>query len=178
MRKQARITSKGEVTVPRDILAPLLAIVIVTALAAPRAMAQTLAVVDPPSGLRLLVAEENTLPTLRILLPGEPASTRGIEVVFPEHVTGRAHAKTEPEHLYLWRPGQRGNRPAWRRAGQSLEYEMDLENHVHMLARATLEPDGVRYHYIFDSRGNVAYDMLTAVTDPRLAQLDFPRRAA
>jgi hypothetical protein len=89
-------------------------------------------------------------------------------VVFPEHVTGREHGKTEPEHLYLWQPGQGGNRPAWRRVGQSLEYEMDLKNHVHIVARATLEPDGVRYHYHFDSRGNAAYDMLQAITDPRL----------
>lgn len=58
--------------------------------------------------------------------------------------------------------------PAWRRVGQSLEYEMALINHVHMVARATLESDGVRYHYDFVNRSNVDYDMLQAITDPRL----------
>ena len=36
---------------------PLIAIVIMTALAAPRSSAQALAVVDPASGLRLLVTD-------------------------------------------------------------------------------------------------------------------------
>jgi hypothetical protein len=38
-------------------------------------------------GMQLRVAEENNYPTLRIVLPGHPASDRAIEVIFPEHVT-------------------------------------------------------------------------------------------
>jgi hypothetical protein len=37
-----------------------------------------------------------------------------------------------------------------------------------MLARATLEDDGVRFHYQFSNRSDVVYDMIYAVTDPRL----------
>jgi hypothetical protein len=37
-----------------------------------------------------------------------------------------------------------------------------------MLARATLELDGVRFHYEFRNRSDVAYEMIYAVTDPRL----------
>jgi len=40
-----------------------------------------------------------------------------------------------------------------------------------MLARATLEPDGVRFHYEFLNRSNVAYEMIYAVTDPRLTSI-------
>jgi hypothetical protein len=67
--------------------------------------AQTSAIVDSASGLRLLVVEEDTLPALRILLPDESDSSRGIKVLFPEHVTVREHGKIAAEHLYLWRPG-------------------------------------------------------------------------
>src|SRR5213593_365210 len=63
-------------------------------------------------GLRLLVAEENARPTLRIVLPRHPESDRSIEVVFPEHVTVRKHGSPSSEHLYLFRPGPEGERPA------------------------------------------------------------------
>jgi hypothetical protein len=128
---------------------------------------QTLEISNAAGGLRLLVARENSLPSLRILVPGQPASARRIEVLFPEHVTVREHGKGQAEHLYLWRPGQVGKRPDWRQVGQSLEYEMNLKN-VHMLARATLEPDGVLFHYSFKNRSTIDYGMLEAVIDPRL----------
>jgi len=129
---------------------------------------QTPVLVDPSSGLRLLVVRENTLPTLKILLPRERDSNEGIVVVFPEHVTARERGKTEAEHLYLWEPGRQGHGPIWRQVGQSLEYEMDLKDHVHLHSRATLESDGVRFHYDLVSRSSVNYEMLEAITDPRL----------
>ncbi|MGQ0815464.1 MAG: hypothetical protein ACT4O1_13585 [Gemmatimonadota bacterium] len=51
-----------------------------------------------------------------------------------------------------------------------LEYEMDLMG-VEMLARATLEDDGVRFRYEFRNQSDVAYDMVYAVTDPRLTSI-------
>ena len=45
---------------------------------------------------------------------------------------------------------------------------MDLARSVQFLARATLEDDGVRIHYEFRNRSDLAYDMIYAVTDPRL----------
>ncbi len=124
--------------------------------------------VQNADGLRLLVAAENKQPTLRIVLPGRPDTDRAIEVIFPEHVTARRQGSVEAEQLYLFRAGQVGERPAWRQVGQSLQYERDFARGVHMLARATLEDDGVRFHYEFVNRSNVAYDMIYAVTDPRL----------
>jgi hypothetical protein len=122
-------------------------------------------------GLKLLVAEENAAPTLRIVLPGHPESDRAIEVIFPEHVTVRRHESAEAEHLSLFRPGPQGERPAWRRVGRALEYERELPGAMHMRARATLEEDGVRFRYEFRNQSDVAYDMVYAVTDPRLTSI-------
>ena len=62
----------------------------------------TEAVIHNQEGLRLLVAPENTQPTLRIVLPGHPKTDQDIEVVFPEHVTVRKHGSTEAEHIYMF----------------------------------------------------------------------------
>jgi hypothetical protein len=122
-------------------------------------------------GLWLLVAPENTQPTLRIVLPGRPDTDRAIEVIFPEHVTVNKQSGGESEHLYLFQPGQQGEPPAWRRVGKALQYEKDLQGGIHMLARATLEDDGVLFHYEFLNRSDVAYSMIYAVTDPRLTSI-------
>ena len=78
-------------------------------------------------GMQLRVAEENTQPTLRIVLPGHPTSDRAIEVIFPEHVTVRPRGSTDANHLYLWQPGQYGERPPWRRSERALAYERNLQ---------------------------------------------------
>ncbi|HEX9084558.1 MAG TPA: hypothetical protein VF836_07450, partial [Gemmatimonadaceae bacterium] len=90
-------------------------------------------------------------------------SDREIEVVFPEHVTAVRQETTEAAQLYRWQPGVRGERPKWRRIPNALEYERDLPGRIHFLARATLEPDGVRFHYEFRNGSSVAYSMIYAV---------------
>jgi hypothetical protein len=141
----------------------------------PVACAQLPKPVQNASGMRLLVVEENTQPALRIVLPGHPDSDRAIEVLFPEHVTARKTGAAEGEHFYKFRPGRHGERPAWRRVGQSLEYEREF-GRVHMLARATLEEDGVRFHYELANRSSTLYDMIYAVTDPRLTSIFHDER--
>src|SRR6266404_962385 len=133
---------------------------------APGAKAQEL-VVTNRAGVHLQVDQENTEPSLKILLPGQPASDPGIEVLFPEHVTARPHG-AEAQHLYLFRPGRQEQRPLWRLNGMSLEYQMPLAG-ILLTARATLEEDGVRYNYEFSSSSGPAYDLIQAVTDPRMA---------
>ena len=130
----------------------------------------------PPSiqnedGLRLLVADENSQPTLRIVLPGYADTDKTITVIFPEHVTARKRNETESERLYMFRPGALGQRPQWRQTVHSLEYERDLPHDIHMLAQATLEKDGVRFRYEFANRSTVGYEMIYAVTDPRLTSI-------
>lgn len=140
------------------------------------ACAQVPASVQNASGLRLLVASENTQPTLRILLPGHPDGDRAIEVIFPEHVTARRQGSIDGEHLYLFRPGRYGDLPAWRQVGHSLVYEREFKGSVHMLARASLEDDGVLFHYEFVNRSSIGYEMIWAVTDPRLTSIFYDVR--
>lgn len=122
-------------------------------------------------GLRLLVATENTQPTLRIVLPDHPLTDRSIEVVFPEHVTVRRHGSAEVEHIYMWKEDNQGEPPAWRREGQSLEYERVFEDGIHMLASATLQDDGVLFEYDFTNASNTTFDLVWAPTDPRLTSM-------
>lgn len=126
-------------------------------------------VVTNRAGVRLHVDQANTDPSLKILLPGQPTSDPGIEVLFPEHVTARPHGSAEAQHPYLFRPGRQEQRPLWRLNGMSLEYHMPLEGGILLTARATLEEDGVRYNYEFTSSSGPAYDLIQAVTDPRMA---------
>jgi len=127
---------------------------------------QTLPDVQNALGVRLVVAEEDTQPALDVVLPDGPGVV--MKVVFPEHITVRKRGGTEGEQLYLYRPGKSGERPAWRTVGGSLEYESDLKGNVHLLARATLEEDGVLFHYELQNRSNVDYEMALAITDPRM----------
>ena len=130
--------------------------------------AQVVPAVQNASGMRLIVADENSYPTLRVILPGHADSDTAIEVIFPEHVTVRQVGQMEGKHLLLFQPGQRADRPAWQKVGSSLQYEMDFAGGLHMQATATLEEDGVRFRYQFDNRSKVAYEMIYAPTDPRL----------
>ena len=150
----------------------LVAILLLAAVAAGRAQTTEASGERPAlrngAGLQLLVDEENTQPTLRIVLPGRAASDRSIVVLFPEHVTAVARGSNDGARLYMFRPGKQGEQPRWRSVGQSITYERDLPHGVHLLARATLEEDGVRIRYDFTNRATVAYDNIYAPTDPRL----------
>jgi len=141
---------------------------IASACAQPRTPRVDTLVVGSTSGLQLRVATESSDPLLRVVLPGHDTADRSIEVLFPEHVTALRHGQAA-EQLYVFRRGNRGRRPSWRKAGGALEYERDLPGAVHLLARATLEDDGVRFRYEFQNQSTAAaYDMIYAVTDPRL----------
>jgi hypothetical protein len=128
-------------------------------------------VVRNSDGMQLRVAEENTQPTLRIVPPGQSTSDHAIEIIFPEHVTVRPHGNADAHQLYMWQPGQYGERPLWRRADRSLEYERNLPGAVHMLARATLEEDGVLFHFRLRNHSGKTYDLIWAPIDPRLTSV-------
>jgi len=128
---------------------------------------QVSATLQNPSGVRLAVADENNQPALRITLPGPAPAEQTFEILFPEHITASLPGQAEGEHLYMFRPGRFGERPAWRQDRNSIAYERDLGG-VHFLARATLEDDGLLVHYEFANRSKLNYAMIYAVTDPRL----------
>jgi len=124
-------------------------------------------------GIRLAVDDQNALPALRIFLPAPHDSETGVWVLLPEHVTDLEHGKVEARQLYLFRPGRQSTLTNWHRKGQSLEYEEEFPPGIRMRAQATLEDDGVRYRYDFTNHSESDFDMMQAVTDPRMTSPYF-----
>jgi hypothetical protein len=124
-----------------------------------------LTIVEPISGLRLTVIN-NDFPLLKILLPGQSNSERGIEVEFPEHVTGINEQTKKLEHLYLVSRGSLNKRtlPSWKIQGNMLTYETELNGNVKMIAKVQLDSNGVRYSYKFINNSNISYQKFQAVT--------------
>lgn len=121
-----------------------------------------------PSGLALQVAEEYSDPTLWLSISNEPSGQNAVLLLLPEHVTVRRHDINEAEHLYLWRPGRLHASQNWLRSGNALQYERDLASGIHLVARVSLQLDGVLVHYEFDNDSDVDFDSVQAVTDPRM----------
>ena len=112
-------------------------------------------------GLQLVAVTAAAEPTLRVVLPGRPTSDRSIEVRVPGARDGRQTRQYGGRTLFGPAPTRRavqshGGLPDAR------SYERDLPGPVHLLARATLEDDGVRFQNKLTSRSSTAYDMITA----------------
>lgn len=135
---------------------------------------QPLMVTHPTTGMRMLVRPNSTAPLLTILLTAQPVTERGIEVEFPEHVTGRQQATQEVEHLYLPHAARTDPSlqpepvPTWRQEAQVLSYTMRLRHNVHVVARAELERDGIRFRYTFTNHMGPDYAYFQAVTCVKL----------
>lgn len=124
-----------------------------------------LQIVDPKSGLKLSVINKE-FPKLRILLPEQSNSERGIEVEFPEHVTAVDKKTTIARHLYLESRGTQNKMtsPSWKIEGNIILYETVLNDNVKMTAKAELDTDGVRYSYVLTNNSSVSYNKIQAVT--------------
>ncbi|WP_221392692.1 hypothetical protein [Dyadobacter sp. NIV53] len=120
-------------------------------------------------GLKVIVVQKD-FPLLKVLLPNQPNSDRGIEIEFPEHVTGLNQKNNKIEQLYFVSKGSANKRtlPTWRAEGNSLIYESDLDNKVSLIATARLEANGLRYTYKFINHSDVSYLNLQAVTCVKL----------
>jgi hypothetical protein len=127
------------------------------------------------SGLRMEVDENDSDPALTVVVPGGAENARKTIILLPEHVTVRAHGSSEQQHLYVFRPGKRGTPPRWTRSGDTLSYEAEF-GQIHFGAGATLTSDGILFHYDFDNRSLVDYDVVTAVTDPRFHTIFYDPR--
>ena len=94
-------------------------------------VAQSGLAISLPTGLKVMVIQKD-FPLLKLLLPGQPDTERGIEIEFPEHVTGLNEKNSKVEHLYLVSNGNDNKRtlPVWRVEGNSLIYETELEDKV------------------------------------------------
>lgn len=130
---------------------------------------QPLTLVDAKSKIRVLVVNKN-FPLLKILLPDQPLSERGIEVEFPEHVTELNEKSQKSEHLYLATRGNLNKRtlPVWKKENNQLIYETELNGNIKMTATAQLESNGIRYTYTFTNRSIISYRNLQAVTCVKL----------
>lgn len=124
-----------------------------------------LAVTDQRSGLKLIVVNKQ-YPLLKLLLPDQPETDRGIEIEFPEHVTGLNLQSKDRQHLYLVTSGTVNRRtlPQWKVSANTISYETVLNSAVKLIASATLDPTGVRYRYRLINLTDTAYQHLQAVT--------------
>jgi hypothetical protein len=154
-------------------LTELLAVLFITAMfclqeGAVLSQTEPAAILQNGIGLRMFALRDAGQPILRVILPGHSVTDRTIEVLLPEHVTAVKHGSAEAKHLFLPRAGTPLDRTAWRSSGHTLEYERKLPGSIDMSVRATLEEDGIRFQYEFTNRSSTSYDMIYAVTDPRL----------
>jgi hypothetical protein len=127
------------------------------------------------SGLRMTVNADDNDAALGVVVPGGSVSERSFKILFPEHVTVRAHGQSEAKHLYIFRPGRRGDSPQWRKVGNALEYASEF-GEVHFVAPATVADDGIVFRYEFDNHSTTDYDMVTAITDPRFHRIFYDPR--
>ena len=128
-----------------------------------------LSLVDTKSGIKLLVVDKN-YPMLRLLLPNQSEQERGIEIEFPEHVSGLNVQSALYEHLYLESRGNENRRtlPEWTVSGNTISYRTILNGNVSLTAEAQLDSSGIRYTYTFTNHSNISYNHLQAVTCVKL----------
>jgi hypothetical protein len=112
-------------------------------------------------GLRMSVDTDDRNPALIIVVPDGPEGIRSSKILFPEHVTVRAHSQKEQEHLYIFRAGAQGYSPKWKKTDNALEYAHDF-GQIHFVARATLKDDGIVFLYEFTNHSGIDYDIVTA----------------
>ena len=126
-------------------------------------------------GLRMSVDKADRDPAIHIVVPGGPEAERSFDILLPEHVTVREHGQSEAKHLYIYQPGTEGKIPQWKKVGNSLEYTKEFSG-IRFSARATLDSDGILFHYEFENRSGTDYDMAWAVTDPRFKTFFYDPR--
>jgi hypothetical protein len=128
---------------------------------------QTQLSVSQPSGIKVIVIQKD-FPLLKVLLPGQSTAERGIEIEFPEHVTGLNQKINQVEHLYLNTNGSTQRTiPTWHIDSNALVYETEFNN-ISMIATARLETDGLRFTYEFVNHSTIPYQNLQAVTCVKL----------
>lgn len=128
-----------------------------------------LVITDTNSGLRLSAINKE-FPVLKLLLPNQSDSERGIEIEFPEHVTGVNNRSGQLEHLYhlyLESTANSTNRvlgPVWTINDNTLVYETTLKDNMKMVACAKLDSIGIKFSYTFTNQSDNSYQHLQAIT--------------
>ena len=106
--------------------------------------AEPLIVRSPHSGVRVMVSSQPELPQIKILLPEQPETERGIEIEFPEHAFGRLRDTKEVRRFFLmgshradWQA-----QPQWKKEGNSLRYNMAFKSGVTLRQQLLWKPMG------------------------------------
>jgi hypothetical protein len=132
--------------------------------------AEPLMVRSPRSGVRLMVSGKPELPQIKILLPEQPESERGIEIEFPEHALGRLRSTKEVRRFFLmgspraeWQA-----KPEWKKERNALTHNMAFKSGVTLLATAAMEPDGIRLTYRANNNTDLDFEEFQAPTCVKL----------
>ena len=141
-------------------------------LSATTVLAQSPRVLTNSTGVRLVLDERADSTSLKALLPNQPDSDPGIRILVPEHVTAKPSERTEALQLYM---STRSDQPRreWHTTRNSFDYRMSLPMGIGITARVTLEGDGIRFRYDFSNHSSTRFDMIYAVTDPRMVTPAF-----
>lgn len=127
-------------------------------------------------GIQMTIDPEDHDPAIAVTLPGNgPAADRTFHVLLPEHLTVRKQGDPEATHLYIFQPGTAPASPHWQQSGDTLQYTAHF-GAIHLTASATLADDGVHFRYHLQNGSAIAYDMATAITDPRFHTVFYDPR--
>jgi len=121
------------------------------------------------SGVQLMVSKSE-VPQIKILLPEQPLTDRGIEIEFPEHTFGRLRENKEVLRFFLMgspRPEWQAQ-PQWKKEGNALTYYMAFKSGVTLSATATMEPDGIRLTYLAKNNTDLDFEEFQAPTCVKL----------
>jgi hypothetical protein len=132
--------------------------------------AEPLIVRSPHSGVRVMVSSQPELPQIKILLPEQPETERGIEIEFPEHAFGRLRDTKEVRRFFLMgsHRAEWQAQPQWIKEGNSLRYNMAFKSGVTLSATAAVEPDGVRLTYLAKNHTDLDFEEFQAPTCVKL----------
>lgn len=91
-------------------------------------------------------------------MPGQPPTERGIDVEFPEHVTGLNEKSKTVEHLYPVsnRNANKRTLSTWYINGDTLVYETKSDDLITMFVSVHLEPGGIGFTYKFINHSDIA----------------------
>lgn len=150
-------------------------VLLVLAATTPKAISTQLKPIQNYAGIQMRIDAEDHDPAISVTLPGGPAPERTFKVLLPEHLTVRQQGAAEAVHLYVFQPGIGPTSPHWQQSGKTLSYDADF-GAVHLRANATLTEDGLLLRYDLSNRSGTAYDMVTAITDPRFHTVFYDPR--
>ena len=136
---------------------------------------QSPTIICPESGVRVVALMDHISPIVRILLPGEPVDSHGIQVEFPESVKVTVSPVSAMEKIYVvdrrLKNNARGSKVpvyTWQASSQSLSYAMGIGSNIAMICEVLAEADGPRFRYTFTNLSDQAYATIRPINCAQL----------